>query len=136
MIPRVLPGRRYGQGHRARPPLNGGLAGGGGRDLTRAEELPVQPGQEHADLTGLVADADRRGAWRGGPRPAVPDVPVVEAVVVGKEHRLAGRNRGGAVRGGLAGDGPAAVVETGLGLGILGGGRPTDKKRQGERGRR
>src|ERR1022692_4276166 len=86
-------GKRYCRG----PALHGRLAGRRCGYLAGTEERAIQPGQEHADLAGLVPDVDRRGTGRAGVLSPVPDVAVVEAVVVHKEHRLAGWHRGGAV---------------------------------------
>ena len=91
----------------------------GGQDVL-AEVDAVEPRLEHSGAAPAVAH--RQSSRRGGARvgPAVPDVALMEAVVVGGEHRLPGRGRSGAIRRCLVGDLPARVVEAGCASGDSG----------------
>src|SRR5204862_7502615 len=80
------------------------------RRITRAaKENAVEPGAVDAGSAGYRGERDPGlGAGSGEPA-AVPDVAMVEAVLVGVEHRRRGR-LGRVVGGAVIGKRPAAVV--------------------------
>src|SRR6201999_1954265 len=81
-----------------------------------------------------VLDVQRGRGGVGGVGAAVPDVAVVEAVVVGVEVRLAGGERRVGVGRRLGGGLPARVVERRLGLRVLLVVLPVGQRRQRDRG--